>query len=34
MKEQQKQYLIDAYDATWDPNIKNGTDYYNETFKK
>jgi len=32
--EMEKEQIIDAYDVTWDPNIKNGNDYYNETYKK
>jgi hypothetical protein len=30
----EKEQIIDAYDVPWVPNIKNGNDYYNETFKK
>lgn len=30
----EKQQIIDAYDVPWNPYIKNGNDYYNETFKK
>ena len=33
-KEMEKEQIIDAYDVPWVPNIKNGNDYYNETFKK
>jgi hypothetical protein len=33
-KEIEKEQIIDAYDVPWVPNIKNGNDYYNETFKK
>jgi hypothetical protein len=32
--EMEKEQIIDAYDVPWVPNIKNGNDYYNETFKK
>jgi hypothetical protein len=33
-KEIEKQQIIDAYDVTWDANIKDGKDYYNQKFKK
>jgi hypothetical protein len=33
-KEMEKQQIIDAYDVTWDANIKDGKDYYKETFNK
>ena len=32
-KEMEEQQIIDAYDVQWVENIKNGKDYYNETFK-
>ena len=32
--ELEKQQIIDAYDVKWVETIKNGTEYYNETFKK
>jgi hypothetical protein len=32
-KQMEKQQIIDAYDVQWVENIKNGEDYYNETFK-
>ena len=32
-KEMEKEQIIDAYDVQWVENIKNGKDYYNETFK-
>jgi hypothetical protein len=32
--EMEKQQIIDAYDVEWVETIKNGTEYYNETFKK
>ena len=32
--EMEKQQIIDAYDVKWVETIKNGTAYYNETFKK
>ena len=32
-KEMEKQQIINAYDVQWVENIKNGKDYYNETFK-
>jgi len=32
--ELEKQHIIDAYDVKWIETIKNGTEYYNETFKK
>jgi hypothetical protein len=33
-KEMEKQQIIDAYDVQWNPNIKDGKDYYKETFNK
>jgi hypothetical protein len=33
-KEMEKQQIVDAYDVLWVEHIKNGEDYYNETFKK
>jgi HEPN domain-containing protein len=33
-KEMEKQQIIDAYDVSWDANIKNGNDYYNQTYNK
>ena len=32
-KELEKEHIIYAYDVQWVENIKNGKDYYNETFK-
>ena len=32
--EMEKQQIVDAYDVLWVEHIKNGEDYYNETFKK
>ena len=32
-KEMEKEQIIDAYDVQWVENIKNGKDYYNQTFK-
>lgn len=31
--ELEKQQIINAYDVKWVEHIKNGEDYYNETFK-
>jgi hypothetical protein len=31
--EMEKQQIVDAYDVLWVEHIKNGEDYYNETFK-
>jgi len=31
--ELEKQQIIKAYDVQWVEHIKNGEDYYNETFK-
>lgn len=31
-KKMERQQIIDAYDVEWDPNIKNGNDYYSQTF--
>jgi hypothetical protein len=31
--EMEKQQIINAYDVKWVEHIKNGEDYYNETFK-
>jgi len=33
-KEMEKKQIMDAYDVQWDANIKNGIDYYEQTFKK
>ena len=32
-KEMEKEQIIESYDVQWVENIKNGKDYYNETFK-
>jgi hypothetical protein len=32
--EMEKQQIIEAYDAEWIETIKNGMDYYSETFKQ
>ena len=32
-KEMEKQQIIDAYDVQWNPNINDGKDYYEQTFK-
>ena len=31
--ELEKQQVIDAYDVVWDSDVKDGKDYYNQTFK-
>lgn len=31
--ELEKQQIIDAYDVQWNPDVKNGEDYYNKIFK-
>ena len=31
--ELEKQQIIDAYDVVWDSGVKDGKDYYNQTFK-
>jgi hypothetical protein len=33
-KEMERQQIIDSYDVSWDANIKDGKDYYNQKFKK
>jgi hypothetical protein len=33
-KEMEKQQIINAYDVSWDANVKNGNDYYNQTYNK
>jgi hypothetical protein len=33
-KDIEKKQIVDAYDVQWNPEIKNGMDYYNKTYKK
>ena len=33
-KKMEMQQIIDAYDVQWEPNVKNGKDYYNKKFIK